>query len=111
MLIDHLKQNHKVRQHKGVYVVDDRRVIMVRTKTKPTHHRVTGRVEFGVPLRDWNRLCRMPLPTYLAVECGTNSYIAPIQTLDAVKRVWGSDEVDKGGSVFVPLSAFLKLKT
>lgn len=50
------------------------------------------------------------MPTYLFVECQGTTYFASISDLEGVKRVWNGDDVDRGGSVFLPLTAFQKLK-
>ena len=111
MLIDYLSKSHKVREHNGVHVIDEKRAVVIRKKTKPTLHRQTGRMEFGIPLRDWNRFSRWQMPLYIAVECEGKTYFAPLTTLDAAKRTWVGDNVDRGGTVFLPLEAFTRLKT
>jgi hypothetical protein len=109
MLIELLEKTHRIRDVADCYAVDDRRLINVRHKSCPTLHRKTGKEEFGVPLRDYQRYIRSRVPFYLAVECASAFYIARIEELDRVKRVYHGDAVDQGGSVFLPVDAFKKI--
>jgi hypothetical protein len=109
MLIEKLAKTHNIRQVADCYAVDDRRLINVRHKSSPTLHRKTGKQEFGLPLRDYRRYLRSPVPFYLAVECASAVYIARIEELDRVKRVYDGNAVDQGGSVFLPVKAFKKI--
>lgn len=88
--------------------------INLRHKAAASYHRCGMRHEFGIPKVCWERyvqLAREHRIVYsLIVEDKTKTlYAAKVIDLAAVARVYYGDDIDNGGTVFVPRDAYKTL--
>ena len=99
-----------IRRHGGDEVADcvEEVVINVRGKTRASFWMKGKREEFGIPLREvieydqWSNDIKLPL--YFFILEDSMNMISYIYSEDAFSkgRIWEKDDVDVGGSLFVP---------
>jgi len=79
----------------------------LRHKAEASYHRRGKRYEFGIPMTDWKRYVKIAEDGNriysVIVEAKTNTvYAALVSDLAALARMCLGEDIDKGGSVFIP---------
>lgn len=86
--------------------------VNIRWKTKPVWGKRARRWEWSVPLRDWQRYINAGVMGMFVYERSTGIiHVACIHQLQPEARVYNGDDLDRGGTVFLPVSSYKRLAT
>lgn len=84
----------------------------LRWKTKPVWGKVARRWEWSIPKRDWDRYLQSGIQLSFVLEKSTGTiYVSQLADLLHEAREYHGDELDKGGTVFLPVSLYKRLTT
>lgn len=104
-------KGYKLRQAADCYQVttpsNKTALANLRWKTRPVWGRAAKRWEWSIPLQQWQRYLAMGVQFLFVLETSTNTiHAAAIKTVLPEARVYSGDDLDKGGTVFLPVSAY-----
>jgi putative SOS response-associated peptidase YedK len=82
----------------------------LRWKTRPVWGRKTKRWEWSVPLRHWQCYIANHVETFFVLEKSTGTiFVARLQDLQAEAREYHGEDLDAGGTVFLPCDRYKRL--
>lgn len=86
--------------------------VNIRWKTKPVWGKRSRRWEWSVPLTAWQRYINDGVSVMFVYEVSTgNIHFACLSELMPEARIYDGDDLDKGGTVFLPVSSYRRLAT
>jgi len=87
-------------------------LINLRWKTKPVWGKIAKRWEWSMPLLRWEAYQRMGVAYSFIFEKATGKiYVASIKELTPQARIYQGEDLDKGGTVFLPVLAYKTVAT
>jgi len=87
-------------------------IINLRWKTKPVWGKVTKRWEWSMPLLRWEAYQRMGVAySFIYEKQSGKIYVHSIKELMPQARIYQGEDLDKGGTVFLPVDAYKTVAT
>ena len=84
----------------------------IRWKTRPVWGRMRNRFEWSIPKRAYDRYADIKVDFLMVWERSTGSlYIARLQDIAQYAGIYNSDDLDEGGTVFLPVSEYKRIAT
>ena len=84
----------------------------LRWKTKPVFGRRAKPWEWSIPFRDWERYLATGVACLFVLETSTGKvYVARMTDVATEARHYYGDDLDHGGTVFLPLAKYKRLAT
>ena len=79
----------------------------IRRKSKPVWGLVAKRWEWSIPLTSWQRYIASGITVFMVLETATGKvHAADITQLQPEARTYRGDDLDEGGTVFLPIDAY-----
>jgi hypothetical protein len=82
------------------------RVVNLRWKTKPVWGRRAKRWEWSIPLRHWQRYLDQVAFLFVLETSTGRIFAAGIKQVAPEARVYPGDQLDQGGTVFLPVTGY-----
>jgi len=90
----------------------NRALINLRWKTKPVWGKIAKRWEWSMPLLRWQEYQRMGVAySFIYEKQSGKIYVARLTDLQPQARTYYAEDLDKGGSVFLPVDAYKTVAT
>lgn len=84
----------------------------IRWKTKPVWGKVAKRWEWSIPLTSWQRYITTGITVFMVLETSTGKvHVANLAELQPLARTYHGDDLDRGGTVFLPVDAYKTVAT
>lgn len=82
----------------------------LRWKTKPVWGKRAKRWEWSIPKKSWDRYIKTKVKMLFVLEKSTRIvYAAKVSDLTNEVRIYENDDLDKGGTVFLPVEKYKRL--
>ena len=85
------------------------RIANLRWKTKPVWGRNACRWEWSIPLVDWQRYQGWVDVLFVLEKSTGYVHAAELKHVQPMARIYNGDDLDKGGSVFLPVDGYKKV--